>query len=426
MYRSARAEMRAEFAAESRLLPTGVPTPADVLLLLQTASAKPRDYLMIRILYFAGLRRHELLGLRVGDVLWDLRTLFIRAGKGDKDRYVLLDSTTLALLREWVGSAPPEQQIFPISHFWSDNNFKKYAEQCGLYQSFKARGLRLSVHSMRHAFATHHYERGLEFWIVLSLLGHTFIETTAVYLRTASRQIATAYSSSNPFRTLTGKAADSNSQPVDPAGNAKPDWPEAKELAREFISQPDAARPNGLPSAPTPAEMSAILEVARCCPEHYLVLRTLYASGLWLQELLQLEPEHVLWDEQQLLVGGRKVCIDAETLALLKARPLSPGSRLFPLTGPQVEEFLRAYATQIGLAQRLEGTGRAFSADCIRYAFATHCCLNDIDRISLMNLLGHRFVSTSDGYFRSAAARFLPAYVAAGQHLQEPKRRNPG
>ena len=76
-----------------------MPSRDDVRLLFETARPHARDYLMSRVLYFSGVRRKELVTFVVGDVLWDQRSIFVRAGKGDKDRYVLLDVTTMQLLK---------------------------------------------------------------------------------------------------------------------------------------------------------------------------------------------------------------------------------------------------------------------------------------------------------------------------------------
>ena len=83
---------------------------------------------MSRVLYFSGVRRKELVTFVVGDVLWDQRSIFVRAGKGDKDRYVLLDVTTLQLLKAWIGSAPTDRRVFPLSIYWGENNFKPLCE----------------------------------------------------------------------------------------------------------------------------------------------------------------------------------------------------------------------------------------------------------------------------------------------------------
>ena len=403
-FRTGAAEMAAEFAAEERLeLPTGVPSRAELALLFETARPHFRDYLMSRLLYFSGMRRKELLSFVVGDVVWDLRSIFVRGGKGDKDRYVLVDAGTLELLREWIGSAPPGRVVFPLSIYWSDNNFKKLCEDCGLYQKFQDRGLRLSVHSMRHAFATHHYEEGLDFWMVVALLGHAFMETTAVYLRTASRQVAGAYGACNPFAVGRSEFRGNSQEP------SQPTWPEAEELQREFREQPQAVRADGLPAVPSPGEMAAFLEWAR--GEYYLALRLLYATGMWSSELLALDWEDVVWEEGQICAGGRRVWVDGTTLDLLRA---SQGrGPMFGLEPSELAAAVDDYGGRIGLRQRFEGMGRAFGVDAIRYAFATHCCIRGIDRISLMRLLGHRFVATGESYFRSAPGRFLTAFDAS-------------
>ncbi len=206
---------------------------------------------MIRLLYFTGLRRQELLNLIPADINWADRTLLVRSGKGDKDRYLLIDQTTLQLTKDWIEKSTPTQAIFDISHFWSDNNFRKYCLDTGLYQAYQQRGLRLSVHSLRHAYATHRYQNGMDFFTLMTLMGHSFIDTTALYLKTATSQIDQIYAKTNPFAHWQ-KLDNTGQTPSNTANDEiKPDWPEALERADEFFNQPQAARPGGLPCFPS-------------------------------------------------------------------------------------------------------------------------------------------------------------------------------
>lgn len=98
-------------------IPAGVPSPTQTRVLLQETVAKLIHFLVMRLLYFAGLRSGEVLRLHRGDELPDVRMLFVRATKSDKDRYVLLDPLTLQMLHEHarnVESGP----LFPYSRGW--------------------------------------------------------------------------------------------------------------------------------------------------------------------------------------------------------------------------------------------------------------------------------------------------------------------
>lgn len=425
--RTARTEIQAEFASEHKLeLPTGVPSPAEIRTILDTVQTLPadassqtrrvrqRDYLMIRLLYLTGIRRQELLDLVVGDINWSERVLFVRSGKGDKDRYLLVDAITLELLKQWVGTGSAVTPLFLISHFWSDNNFRKYCLDCGLYQAYQERGLRLSVHSMRHAFATHRYQLGMDFFAIMTLMGHSFIDTTAIYLKTATTQIDQVYAQTNPF-CHSDKSQPSGQTPGTQTGDddLKPDWPEALERAQEFASQPPAARNGGLPCFPSHAEIVQLLEDSAANPEHALLFRLLYASGMHLNEMLSLNWDQVLWDTGRLLrPNGASVCIDPHSLQMLQQWQPNR-SQVFQLSPEQANGALLEYAYKSGLAQRLNALERPLHIDALRYAFANRCCAQGMDRITLLKLLGLEYLSSCEPYQRSAVQRYLTSYDAS-------------
>lgn len=95
--------------------------------------------------------------LRVADHDHTVQTLFIRAGKGDKDRYVLLDPVTNRLLKAWVWNHSPERHIFPIGPGAIAEVVNRWAGKVGLTQKYADLGLRFSTHSIRHGMATHCY-----------------------------------------------------------------------------------------------------------------------------------------------------------------------------------------------------------------------------------------------------------------------------
>ncbi len=87
---------------------SGIMTCPEVRRLLASAQCVPRDTLLLRMLYFTGLRRAEMVSVLVADVIWDLGAVFVRSGKEDKDRYVFLDPITMALLGDYVQGVPLE------------------------------------------------------------------------------------------------------------------------------------------------------------------------------------------------------------------------------------------------------------------------------------------------------------------------------
>lgn len=145
-----------------------------------------RDKAMFETVYGAGLRVSEIARLRTQDIDSEQMRIFVRHGKGGKDRYTLLSQRNLEILREyWRQYRPnhPEGYLF-YSRVRKSNimtskaiqdAFHKYCKKASLPDSF-------TVHTLRHCFATHLLESGAELVRIKQLLGHTFLQTTSIYL----------------------------------------------------------------------------------------------------------------------------------------------------------------------------------------------------------------------------------------------------
>ena len=148
-----------------------------------------RNNLISRILYATGLRGEELENLKVCDLLYDQGTIFIRAGKGDKDRYVCCDEETFGMIRRWCeeqkkGLADP---VIGVSVRQIRRIVEEAGTLTGISQKYEAMGRVFSSHSLRHAFATHSYENGMRTLTLKKLMGHEFLSTTEMYLYTSMR-----------------------------------------------------------------------------------------------------------------------------------------------------------------------------------------------------------------------------------------------
>ena len=119
-------------------------------------------------------------------------------------------------------------------------------------------------------------------------------------------------------------------------------------------------------------------------------------------------------------MGSFQARLDPHSWELLSAWTGGNADRLFPLSPEQVESTFLDCAGQTGLAQRFQGCQRPLTVDCLRYAFATHCCAHRIDPISLMALLAHSYYSTTESYLLCASNRFLPQYDATTSPEAEP------
>jgi site-specific recombinase XerD len=154
---------------------------------------------MLTLAYGCGLRASEVVRLRAGDIDSEQMIIRIVQSKGRKDRHVMLPAEVLDLLRQWWKARPsaydadlaPEQQwLFPGRRDHQPLTTRQFSR---LFKgAAKAAGLRktVSLHSLRHSFATHLLERGTDIRVIQALLGHSKLETTARYSRVATGLIA--------------------------------------------------------------------------------------------------------------------------------------------------------------------------------------------------------------------------------------------
>ena len=173
-------------------------SPEEVKRILAMApSLKARA--MLTLAYGCGLRASEVVRLRAADIDSEQMIIRIVQSKGRKDRHVMLPAEVLDLLRQWwkarpteedAGVAPEQRWLFPGR---SDHQPLTTRQFSRLFkEAAKAAGLRktVSLHSLRHSFATHLLERGEDIRVIQALLGHSKPETTARYSRVAIGLIA--------------------------------------------------------------------------------------------------------------------------------------------------------------------------------------------------------------------------------------------
>jgi integrase/recombinase XerD len=144
-----------------------------------------RQRAMLAILYGAGLRVSEVAGLKVADIDSGRNVLWVRSGKGRKDRQALLPPKLRELLRCYWRSRRPSEWLFPGARPGQPVSVKTVYGACR--QAAHSAGIAKSVHPhlLRHAFATHLLEDGVNLRTIQILLGHANLETTARYLQVA-------------------------------------------------------------------------------------------------------------------------------------------------------------------------------------------------------------------------------------------------
>jgi site-specific recombinase XerD len=173
-------------AKAPRRLPT-VLSADEVRRLLAVVEHSPKHRALLMVLYGAGLRISEAVNLRCGDIDSARMFIHVRGGKGDKDRLVNLSPQLLEVLREqWrrrpFGVSPASDLIFPSS---SDPRqpmpsasghkiVRNAAKKAGINRH-------VSPHTLRHTYATHLLEGGVDLRSIQWLLGHQNIQTTTIY-----------------------------------------------------------------------------------------------------------------------------------------------------------------------------------------------------------------------------------------------------
>jgi integrase/recombinase XerD len=149
---------------------------------------------MLLMLYSTGLRRAELTQLKVEDIDSKRMMIRVRQGKGRHDRDVPLSDKLLAVLREYWRWKKPKTYLFPsdyekrLGQPVSDKVIwwlcKKAAREAGIKK-------RVSLHTLRHSYATHMLEAGADLRTIQVLLGHKKLEDTAIYLHLSKRHLTT-------------------------------------------------------------------------------------------------------------------------------------------------------------------------------------------------------------------------------------------
>ena len=173
-------------------------------------AASPLHRIWLLILYATGIRRQELVQLKIEDIDSDRMLIRIRQGKGKKDRNVMLSPRLPQELRDYWRSANPKPKtyLFPSksTHPTGDAPMTSKSVWDAVQQAAARAGLgkRVHPHTLRHCFATHLLESGVDLRTIQLLLGHADLKTTSRYLHLSERHLkATA----SPLDSLTLAAA---------------------------------------------------------------------------------------------------------------------------------------------------------------------------------------------------------------------------
>jgi integrase/recombinase XerD len=139
----------------------------------------------LSVAYGAGLRVSEVANLKVSDIDSGRMMLRVEQGKGQRDRYVMLSPQLLELLRAWWRAARPPVWLFPGQNPINPITPRQLNRAVTAAKDLAGISKRVSPHTLRHSFATHLLEQGVDIRVIQVLLGHAKLETTALYTRVA-------------------------------------------------------------------------------------------------------------------------------------------------------------------------------------------------------------------------------------------------
>jgi site-specific recombinase XerD len=190
----------------ARMQPVYVPRRLPVVLSreevarLIAAARNLKHQTALSVAYGAGLRAGEVIALKVSDVDSERMTLRVEQGKGGKDRYALLSPVLLERLRTWWRVGHAQGKILPGGWLFPGLDPVDRLSARQLNRAIKDAALaakidkRVSMHTLRHSFATHLLEQKVDIRVIQVLLGHKKLETTSVYTHVANELLRSVIS----------------------------------------------------------------------------------------------------------------------------------------------------------------------------------------------------------------------------------------
>ena len=181
------------YVSQPRKLPI-ILSREEVSKLLQ-ATGNLKHQAALSVAYAAGLRASEVVSLKVNDIDSDRMIIRVEQGKGSKDRQAMLSPSLLELLRNWYRHANKQRQMLPGGWLFPSLNPVNHLLTRQLNRIVHEAHSRtdidkpINLHALRHAFATHLLEDGVDIRVIQVLLGHKKLETTATYSHVATRTL---------------------------------------------------------------------------------------------------------------------------------------------------------------------------------------------------------------------------------------------
>lgn len=163
------------------------------------APQRLKQRVLLSLIYAAGLRVSEVCKLMISDIDFDRKQIHVRESKNNKSRYVVLSDYVSVGLQQYIAGSKPKEYLFngrekgtPLGHSAVQQTFRLAMNKSGIIKD-------ACVHTLRHSFATHLLEQGVDIVSIKEQLGHAHIQTTMMYLHVAKLERSLVHS---PFDKL--------------------------------------------------------------------------------------------------------------------------------------------------------------------------------------------------------------------------------
>ena len=152
------------------------------------AAKLPKSRLIIMLMYASGLRLSECLKMGWKDLELEQKTGWVRAGKGNKDRIIILSDSLIKGLRAYVTDDPENGYLFAnkAGEPLTSRNVQKIVKRAAIRARINKK---VSPHTLRHSFATHLLESGTDIRKIQELLGHANLQTTQIYTKVSTEEL---------------------------------------------------------------------------------------------------------------------------------------------------------------------------------------------------------------------------------------------
>ncbi len=167
-----------------------------------------RIYVVLEILYSTGLRVSELLSLKVLN-LKNIKDKFYIKGKGGTQRLIIFNENSLKLIKVWLKLRKNYENFLDNEYLFPDKNSKKSISRQIIYKDLKNLAMQLhlnenkvSPHSIRHSFATHLLNRGVDLRSLQKMLGHSDISTTEIYTQVRQDRLSGLVKDTHPLNRI--------------------------------------------------------------------------------------------------------------------------------------------------------------------------------------------------------------------------------